>query len=221
MPFLQGLRGKPREEPLVEKMRHVYGDGYHPLADLVVPFMEGDTTLSMPEFKNSIFTVDPAANRLTVFTDATHARDCAEARRDFEAHRHDLDERYRADMSEARKMLRESTKKRDAARQRFEDAFNDMSVSETRKNALESELDTLNRQIRVLDEKLGERKPRISSSMWLALSMNQPYHVNVGELGRLVGRLRDRELKLYGGVLPRRSECRFNDQIGVSVGWNR
>jgi len=221
MPFTQSLERV--KTPLEQRIADKY-PSHEPLDRLVIPFEEGDTRLTTRDrenFKNPVFRINQRGV-IEVFTGGmAHLRDHTEVERDFKAHRAELDKRYEAEQAEAEADIKRFTVEAAALARQLDEAYDQPDTSALRLGRMDDQLSTVNRQLRNAQNIVTDAKPKISSAMWIALSMNAPVRFRVGEIGREVTRLRERVMEEFGNVLPLKSEAHFDRFISLEVTWRR
>jgi len=220
MPLVKGQPKTPLEAGLWE----LYST-HAALNSLTIPFSDGSPKLTMRDresFKNPVFRINQKRGVIEVFTGGmAHLRDHEEAQRDFKAQRAALDKRHAEEQAEAEADIKRFTGESETLARQLDEAYDQPDTSSRRLGRLDDQLSTTNRQLRNAQNSLTDAKPKISGPLWLAMSMNAPVRVNLGELGREVSRLKDRELERFGGVLPLKSEAHFDRFISLEVTWRR
>ena len=219
MPFLN--RGRPQGS-LSQSLGARYGDKVHPLIELAIPLAEADVGLAMIDgdsFRAPVFRVN-GKNEIEVYTSKDHARDYAEAVRDHREIRGRLKREHDELVSFNTERIKKLRAEKVVLTAQLLEAAEDVGVSSTRFGHLENTLSGVNRNISESSEILvtARKGLKVDRAMYLALSLNAPVKVGLGELGRIVSALRGRVHEELG-VLPKRSTCDFDRLIRIEVGW--
>jgi len=197
-------------------------EGHAPLKDLKIPFKEAVVTLHVPpEFREPVFRLNEKKGLIEVFPGGPpHLRDYSEAQRDFIALRTSLDTQHAQAQAAAKSDIERLSKESAVLAQQLSDGYKSANVSALRLGKLGDDLSTCNTRLELAKNAVTKHKGAISGAMYLALSLNSPVKIDVGELARVVVRLRDRTLLEFGGALPRKSGCEFNRLVNLEVVWN-
>jgi len=220
MPFLTSVGRAPSS--LEARLLSRYPT-HHRLESLVIPFSEGDARLFMNDrdFKAPIFRLNQKRGVIEVFNGGmSHLRDHVEVERDFRAQREDLDKRHASEQATAKADIIRYTQESNKLAKQLEEAYNTPNTSALRLGKLGDDLSTVNIRLMKAREAVTDARPKISGALWLAMSLNAPDRLNVGEIGREVARLRDRVLEEFD-ALPKRSTCKFDSLVSLEVTWKR
>lgn len=220
MPFVKGIEIMGSlSQALVDKY-----EGVTPLDALMVPLKEGDVTLHMisDNLMTPVFQIN-GKKQIEVFPGGMrHFNDCNEARRYHKAllERHDKDWADRKRHYE--KELREQRKAARNLKRQIDEIQSSTETSGLRLGHASDQLVMTNRRIDEAKQKLGElatrpKRARARNS-YMALVLNAPIKIGLGELGRVVFSLRERVIKELG-VMPRKSECSLDRMIRIEVTW--